>query len=29
MLQEPAQGVVEFEDAEDESDYTQLAHKQP
>lgn len=28
LLQEPAQGVVEFGDAEDEPDYTQLAHKQ-
>jgi hypothetical protein len=28
LLQEPSQGVVEFGDAEDEPDYTQLAHKQ-
>lgn len=28
VLQAPATGVVEFGDAEDEPDYTQLAHKQ-
>jgi hypothetical protein len=28
LLQEPSQGVVEFGDAEDEPDYTHLAHKQ-